>query len=262
MVNSLISIIVNSCDAFADCWKPFIHSIKKEWSDCPWPVYIISNNKEIDTPEGIKFLKVGEDRKFASNLKKALSSIDSKYIIYLQEDYFLNRKVNQKAIESHIEYCIQHDVDYMRLGMPFIKGDVENTIYSTNKLTDKYALCLQAAIWKKETLESLLFDGWSGWDFEYKIQRYAIENNIDLKILGLNQKYDAKGINYVTGTAVRKGRWTQSGYQYLKDEGFSELTLLRGCEGRVFAYLQTVSGVFNVPSRILVRIMKYFKWNF
>ena len=259
---NLINIIVNSCDAFADCWRPFIHSVNKEWGDCPWPVYIISNNKEIETTERIKFLKVGEDKKFASNLKKALSVIDSQYIIYLQEDYFLNQKVDQKAIEDHIVYCIEHDVDYMRLGMPFIKGDVENTIYSTNKLTDKYALCLQAAIWKKETLESLLFDGWSGWDFEYKIQRYAMENNMDLNILGLNQKYNFKGINYVEGTAVRKGRWTNGGYKYLIDEGFTELILLRGREGRLFAYLQTVTGIFFVPARILVRIMKYFKWNF
>lgn len=257
-----IAIIVNSCDAFSDCWMPFIHSIKKEWSDCPWSVYIISNNKEIETPEGIAFIKVGEDKKFASNLKKALSVIDSKYIIYLQEDYFLNRKVIQKAIESHIEYCIQHDVDYMRLGMPFIKGDVENTIYNTNRLTDKYALCLQAAIWKKSTLESLLFDGWSGWDFEYKIQRYAMENNMNLKILGLRSEYSSMGINYVTGTAVRKGRWTQSGYQYLKDEGFENIIPMRGIEGWWFYHLQEAQGILKIPSLALVKLMKKMKWNF
>lgn len=257
-----IAIIVNSCDAFSDCWMPFIHSIKKEWSDCPWSVYIISNNKEIETPEGIAFIKVGEDKKFASNLKKALSVIDSKYIIYLQEDYFLNRKVNQKAIESHIEYCIQHDVDYMRLGMPFIKGDVENTIYSTNKLTDKYALCLQAAIWKKETLESLLFEGWSGWDFEYKIQRYAIENNMDLKILGLNKKNSAMGINYVTGTAVRKGKWTLSGYEFLKKEGYEDIIPKRGKEGFCFFHLQETHGILRLPALAIVKMMKWFNWNF
>lgn len=257
-----ISIIVNSCDAFADCWKPFIHSIKKEWDDCPWPVYIISNNQEIDTPEGIKFLKVGKDRKFASNLKQALSSTDSKHIIYLQEDYFLNRKVNQKAIESHIEYCIQHDVDYMRLGMPFIKGDVENTIYNTNNLTDKYALCLQAAIWKKETLESLLFDGWSGWDFEYKIQQYAIREGMKINILGINEENKCLGINYVTGTAVRKGKWTLSGYEFLKKEGYEDVIPKRGKEGFCFFHLQETHGILRLPALAIVKMMKWFNWNF
>ena len=78
------AIVVNSCDAFNDCWNPFIHSMTKYWNDCPWQVYIISNNNTIECPKGFSFLQVGEDKKFASNLKKAISMLDSEYIIYLQ----------------------------------------------------------------------------------------------------------------------------------------------------------------------------------
>ena len=256
------AIVVNSCDAFNDCWKPFIHSMTKYWNNCPWQVYIISNNNAIECPEGFGFLKVGEDKKFASNLKKAIATIDAEYIIYLQEDYFLDCKVRQEAIEAHLEYCIKNNVDYLRLGMPFIKGKTVNGIYSENKLADKYALCLQAAIWKKETLDKFLFEGWSGWDFEYKIQDYAIEQGMDIKILGLKEEYKDSGINYVTGTAVRKGKWTVCGYEFLKNEGFEELTDRRGKEGFLFYHLQEVHGIFRKPALAIVKLMKTFKWNF
>lgn len=256
-----ISIIVNSCDAFSDCWRPFIHSVRKYWNDCPWPLYIISNNNSIATPEGISFIKVGEDKKFASNLKKAIEAIDSEYIIYLQEDYFLDKAVDQKSIEQHLLYCKLNNIDYMRLGMPFIKGEPVEC-YSVNKLTDKYALCLQAAIWKKATLDNLLFEGWSGWDFEYKIQDYAIKQGMDIKILGLRKECKEKGINYVTGTAVRKGKWTYSGYNFLKNEGFETEISKRGKEGYFFYHLQEIQGIFRLPALAIVKFMKKMKWNF
>ena len=256
------AIVVNSCDAFNDCWKPFIHSVLKYWENCPYNIYIISNNNEIECPKGITFLKVGEDKKFASNLKKAIKKIDCDYIIYLQEDYFLDCKVRQETIEAHLEYCIKNNVDYLRLGMPFIKGKTVNGIYNENKLTDKYALCLQAAIWKKATLDKLLFEGWSGWDFEYRIQDYAIKQGMDIKILGLKEECKDSGINYVTGTAVRKGKWTVSGYEFLKNEGFEELTSKRDKEGFLFYHLQEVHGIFRKPALAIVKLMKIFKWNF
>lgn len=188
--------------------------------------------------------------------------LDSEYIIYLQEDYFLDCKVKQEAIEAHLEYCKQNNIDYLRLGMPFIKGKTVNGIYSENKLTDKYALCLQAAIWKKETLDKLLFEGWSGWDFEYKIQDYAIKQGMKLKILGLKEVHKGKGINYVTGTAVRKGKWTISGYEFLKNEGFEDVIPMRGREGYLFYHLQEVNGLLRIPALAIVKLMKFFNWNF
>lgn len=255
-------LLVSSCDYFSDCWEPFIHSFIKYWPDCKWPMYIISNNNDIPCPNGIQFIKVGEDKLFASNLKNAIKQIDSEYIIYLQEDYFLNMMVNNDAIEKHISYCIDHNIDYLRLGPPYLNGHIIDNIYIQNSLRQKYALCLQAAIWKKDSLEKLLIEGWSGWDFEYRIQDYAIKNGIDLNILSLRNNTKNIGINYVTGTAVRKGKWTLSGYKFLANEGFSDLLSRRKVEGYIFFHLQEANGLFKLPCRILVKLMKIMNWNF
>lgn len=259
---SKVAIVVSSCDFFEDCWAPFIHSLKKFWSDCEWQIYIISNNKEMDCPDGLHFIKVGEDKKFASNLKYALKQLDAEYIIYLQEDYFLNKKVDNEALQKHVKYCVDYGIDYMRLGFPFLTGKIIDDIYVENDMMDEYALCLQAAIWKKNMLETILIEGWSGWDFEYKIQQYAQNNGLKFKVLGIRKEYTTLGLNYVTGTAVRKGRWTRSGAKFLKEEGFSNLLSKRGIEGRVLYHFQEVHGIFRKPCLAVVKLMKIFQWNF
>lgn len=257
-----VAIVVSSCDFFEDCWAPFFHSMKKYWPDCEWPVYMVSNHKEMACPEGFHFAKVGDDKKFASNLKRSLEQIDAEYVVYLQEDYFLNQKVDNDAIKRHVDYCQTNGVDYLRLGFPYLKGKQVDEVYTENDWLAPYALCLQAAIWKKETLYALLLENWSGWDFEYKIQKWAQEQGLKLRVFGLREGQKAIGVNYVTGTAVRKGRWTRPGYQYLKDEGFTDLLDKRGLEGWVFYHLQEVHGIFRKPCLAVVKLMKIVNWNF
>lgn len=257
-----VAIIVSSCDFFKECWGPFIYSVKKYWGDCRYPMYILSNNNSIETPEGISFVKVGEDKKFSSNLKVALKQVDADYVIYLQEDYWLNKLVDSKAIDEHLQYCVENDVDYLRLGVPFMYDHQINDRYNEHSLKSLYALCLQAAIWKKDTLLQLLLDGNSGWDFEYHIQQYAIANGIKVRAIGMDRNHESEGIRYVLGTSVRKGRWTREGYKFLKENGFESLMPKRDVEGWVFGTFQEVHGPLRPLCLAVVKVMKIMNWNF
>lgn len=257
-----VAIIVSSCDLFKDCWEPFILSVQKYWSDCPYPIYILSNNDTIKTPDGISFITVGEDKKFASNLIKALNKIDTDYVIYLQEDYWLNKKIDSRNIVSHINYCKKNKVDYLRLTFPYLDGANIGTLYREYSLEQRYAICLQAAIWKRQTLISLLREGDSGWDFEYKAQKHAIKSLLRVKALGIKHDYSSTGINYVRGTAVRKGLWTIEGYKFLKENGFQHLLNKRKREGWFFGNIIDCQGPLRPLCLAIVKIMMKLKWNF
>lgn len=257
-----VAIIVSSCDFFKDCWEPFILSVQKYWADCPYPIYILSNNDEIETPKGISFIKVGEDKMFASNLHAALNQIDEEYVIYLQEDYWLNRKVDNEAIAQHLKYAVENNIDYLRLTFPYLDGDDVGDRYKKHSLLQRYAICLQAAFWRKVTLIGLLREGDSGWDFEYKIQQHAIDAHLCINAIGLKPEFSNTGINYVRGTAVRKGLWTIEGYQFLKDNGFTELLDKRGREGWFFGNIIDNQGPLRPLCLATVKIMMKLKWNF
>ena len=257
------SIVISSCDAFKDCWEPFIYSVKKYWPDTPCEMFIVSNHLTIED-EKVKFIKVGDDKGWASNLKVALSGIEADYILYLQEDYWLTKTVDTEKLLSQIVYCETNGVDYLRLNIPFsdnTKIDSHHALCPLEK--DKYAICLQAAIWKKVTLEKLLIDGWSGWDYEAKACKYAIDNNIAVKAQVVLSMADDIILHYVEGTAVRKGKWTRQGAAFLKEYGFVNLLSRRKTEGWLISHLAIWRNnpVFHYPSTVAIRILNKMKWN-
>ena len=148
-----LAVVISSCDLYSDCWKPLFHSIHQYWSDCPYSIYLISNHKD-SGDESIRTIKVGEHLGWGSNTKKALAEIHEEYILYLQEDYFLGAPMSTDAVEKHVHFCSDNNVDYIRLEAPYrdnlpIHGNID---YCEDPVAAKYAFSLQPSIWKKDSL--------------------------------------------------------------------------------------------------------------
>jgi hypothetical protein len=68
------SILVVSCDGYQDLWKPFFSCFLKYWPDCPFPVYLGSNN--LTYPDcRVRSLAIEIYIDYSSNLIKMLHNI-------------------------------------------------------------------------------------------------------------------------------------------------------------------------------------------
>ena len=105
---SSVAIVVSSCDAFFDAWRPFAFFFRKHWSDCPFPVFLIVNRLRVRS-NFIQPIAVGPDRDWAANMEVALKQITQPYVLYLQEDYFLNGPVNREQLAEDFAYAFEHD---------------------------------------------------------------------------------------------------------------------------------------------------------
>ncbi len=258
-----IAIVVTSCDAFQECWEPFIFSINKFWEDCPWDIYIISNHKSITSPR-VRFIKVGDDNGWASNLKIAINQISADFIIYLHEDFFINKKVMTSEIIKHLNYCNKHKIDYLRLAPPFFdKYLITNTSYALSPKSKRYRLCLQASIWNKKVLDKLLIPGFSAWQFEWKIDRIINKYRYSINSIVIHSShYPLKGISYVADTAVHKGMWTVNGYNFLIENGFGHILKSRKKEGKIITLLIHNKLKFLRPiGALLLRLLIRLKIN-
>ena len=257
-----VSIIISSCDLYSDCWKPMLLSLKENWPNSRIPIYLISNYKQSDDDRA-RTIRVGEHMGWGSNLHKALRNIKTDYVLLLQEDYFLTRPLDDIVINNHIQFCAQHDIDYLRLGEPFFDNCfTEHRDYSDNPLDKPYSLCLQPAIWKYETLFKLTIDGWTGWDFERNITSYIKSNNISIKARVINSHIaPEKGYNMVHGTAIRKGIWTEGGIEFLKKHGFIEEIKGRKREGKILTVLNDIqpNSPFLWPAKVLRKTIQTVK---
>src|SRR5437588_11165857 len=101
-----VAVVVSSCDASFDAWRPFVFFFRKYWSDCPFPIFLIVNRLRVYS----KFLQpitVGPDRDWAANMQVALNQIDQPYVLYFQEDYFLTGTVNTERLSSDFSYAFE-----------------------------------------------------------------------------------------------------------------------------------------------------------
>ena len=97
------SIVVSSCDKFQDVWSPFFTLFFRYWPDCPFPIFLIANQQSYPD-DRVKTILVGEDRGWATNLRMALDQVPTPYVLYLQEDYFLEGKADTATILDLVAY--------------------------------------------------------------------------------------------------------------------------------------------------------------
>ena len=213
---SSVAIVVSSCDAFFDAWRPFFFFFRKHWSDCPFPVFLIVNRLRIHSRIA-RSISVGPDRNWASNMQIALASISQPYVLYFQEDYFLNGPVNNEQLAQDFAYAFQTDAASFCF---FPRSHLEPEF---EPLNDRFGVVprdsdgrtrLQVTLWKKEVLRAALRPGESAWNMEAR----ASQRVRDFLVLSYSQRRDLP-IPYLMSAIVR-GLWTPEAISLCGEAGF------------------------------------------
>ena len=167
-----ITILVNSCDSYADLWTPFFTLLKRYWN--PQGIDIILNteslNFELDGldikcihPENINF-------PYGKRIINALSYVKTKYIVLMLDDFFLRKQVDTKRIAKILDY-MENDssIVYFNCDYTPVYYDWEVDKYPGFKRIppgNDYTLNMQAAIWRTEELIKYWQNDVSPWEWE------------------------------------------------------------------------------------------------
>lgn len=165
---SSVAIVVSSCDAFFDAWRPFLFFFRKHWGDCPFPVFLIVNRLRVRS-NFLQPIAVGPDRDWASNMQIALPQITQPYLLYFQEDYFLTDQVQREQLAADFAYAFERDAaSFCFYGRSQLERDFV-------PLNDRFGIVpresdgrtrLQVTLWKKEVLQGILKPGETAWNME------------------------------------------------------------------------------------------------
>jgi hypothetical protein len=187
--------------------------LQKYWPEHFKPIYFITNEKSPPYGEAIK---INPDRGWADNLRLALESIPQEYILYAQEDYWLDKHVETEMISDYVNRLRSSEVDYIRLypAPPPDKRFLFDERLGVIDTDAEYRTSLQMALWRKSTLLALLKSGETPWDFEiHGSQRSRVYAN---RFLCVQKR--RFGISYLF-TAIVDCEWSPMAFEYARNEG-------------------------------------------
>ena len=225
-----LTIVVNSTDSFEDCWHPFFTLFNVYWPQCPYPIVLNTETKPYSHPAlDVSVSQVGIDWSGEGRISwgdcviRCLQSINTEYILYMQEDYFLNSAVDGVVLEEFLDVMRNHNVAHIRLMELDRSGVVHQEMFHPLlwqiKKNANYRISLQAGLWRRSALLGYLRAGESAWHFERFGTRRAY-CKADLFLCQNMDEFNSKGrfvIPYKP-TGIIRGKWYEAAVAKLFNE--------------------------------------------
>lgn len=207
------TIIVNSCDSYEDVWLPFFHALNDMWPTCSCRIILNTEHKSFmfDGLDIVTLNLAPADGKkpWGWRLRKALSLVDTEFVVSLFDDFILEAPVNFDKLERCIR-DMQENPDITVFYFNNIPGPNERDgLYNGFDLTgnrNDYRLNSAPAVWRTRELVKLTGEHDSPWAWEFfgSARTYAESNRFYCAQLG---KEDTFVYNYAMGGAIRRGKW-------------------------------------------------------
>jgi len=210
------TLIINSCDNYEDVWLPFFSAFKAMWPDCDCKIILNTEHKSFSF-EGLQIvslnLSASDGKKpWGWRLRKALSLVDTAFVITLFDDFILEAPVNIRKLAQ----CIQEMKKNAEISVFYF-----NNIPGTNSLPPEhedfeligerndYRLNSAPGLWRTQQL--LNFTGeldspWA-WEFFGSARTYGESGQFYCAKI---DKEDTFVYNYTLGGAIRRGKWVPS----------------------------------------------------
>jgi hypothetical protein len=198
-----VALLVSSCDAFFDAWRPFHAFLRKFWPDCPLQIFLITNHLEVRSSL-LRSIAVGDDRGWSSNLISTLERIPHPYLLYFQEDYFLTAPIARDQLAQDFAFVLDNNADSLcfRARSQADAGfQPLNDRFGVVPLDSDGRTRCQVTLWQKSALQSILRAGETAWDFEAR----GSSRTQEMQILSY-QKRDNTPIPYLM-SAISRGLW-------------------------------------------------------
>lgn len=213
--NKDIALVVMSCDAYEDVANEFFKLFENYVTWWNSNIYYINETKDKQY-KNVTTISTGRGKEWTDRLKYALELIPEKYILYMQEDYLIGKKVDKEDFEYAKNYINENNIWYYKIdNLPKIKSLINDRIsYIPSNV--RYGInLLTAIINKNELLKRLPDKGISAWEYEASLLSEVTDKyEYNLKGCVLDTK---KIIDVHYG--VRHGKWMPEVIKFFKKTG-------------------------------------------
>ena len=259
------TLLVNSCDSYSDCWDGFFALLKIQWKNFSMPVVLNTESLSYDC-EGLnvrtlQLYQKGKNPSWGKRLIETLKRIDTKYVLFALDDFYLSSPVREDVLEQCYAAMEKNEkIAYFSfLYAPDDKAVPSKDFPGFERRTPgaAYTLNCQFALWNREKLLHYVRAHESPWEWElYGSRRTARGDDVFYSLC----KDAAPVFDYLNGSIVMRGRWYMarvkplieqyhlqvdlsrrgSYEEFVQSEQPAKRKLLRGIKNRVHKILSLV----------------------
>ncbi len=169
-----IALIVHACDRYELLFKGFEYFFSKNWNfEIPLKYYFATEEKSVNM---VHFTNIKSGKgEWSDRLSNLLDQIDEEYVIYFQEDMWLNKPVDKDFFKELIEMTLTHRWPLVKLNSSevfktnatdlYIKGF---NVSLLNNQESGFLMSHQVSLWNKKFLKQQLKPGEHPWRNERK----------------------------------------------------------------------------------------------
>lgn len=216
-LGNTLTVFVNTSDGFADCWDPFFRLFDTYAGILrTLPVYLNTERLNYEwrglslTATAVWERSETQRPTWSECLARGLAKTPTPYVLYLHEDYFLTRPVDDAAVVAAVELLDRDPaigVVYLnRYGPQFHRHEPCSGGFVRILPPARYLVSAQAAIWRKDFLQGLIRPWENAWMFEKFASQRVQRGNRKLVSVAPRTMATTPVIDYVY-TGVIKGQW-------------------------------------------------------
>lgn len=180
-MNNRATITIHTCDAYKDIWDTNIMLLNKNWSDRNMRTILVTDKKTDKKYDGVEIMSTGEElgNDMPSRLKDALDRIETEYTIFLLDDYYLTKKIDNQKINNLLTIMDENKIDYLAFDKIHKRSEVINEDELIYKLDinskNEYMVCLYQAIWRTSVFKKMVQEKIDIWNFEVSLTQKCID---------------------------------------------------------------------------------------
>jgi hypothetical protein len=107
-------ILVSSCGLYSDLWDSFFFFLGKNWPEHPH-VVLLTDEPSDKTFPNVEICAAPKGMEFSKRLFFGLSRIRSKFVLFLLDDFFITKRVDEKSLFFCFSKLVKSNGDYLRL---------------------------------------------------------------------------------------------------------------------------------------------------
>lgn len=199
------SVLIYSCDKYADIWKPFFTLFFRYW-DCPYDVYLATESVDCDLI-GVQTLHGSGS--WTDIMRECLEQIPTRYVIGMCEDMFFRREVDQQTISN----CISTMDENPYIACMNFEKEYDETepcdvyLFGRKPFNAPYRLSCQPTLWRRSALMELMHGSMSAWEWELSSPQATNKYDYLIWTGDEDELVFEYGYHNHNWFGIRKGKW-------------------------------------------------------